>query len=128
MFENKKILITGGTGSLGQSLTKKLLENNVDTIRILSRNEEKQNTMKDMFSDDRLRFFIGDIRDKERLNRAFKANVNIVVHAAALKQVPACEYNPFEAIKTNVIGAKNIIDAAFNFGRFKRHARCEFIF
>ena len=110
MFENKKILITGGTGSLGQSLTKRLLENKVDTIRILSRNEEKQNTMKDMFSDDRLRFFIGDIRDKERLSRALE-DIDIVFHAAALKHVPVIEYNPFEAIKTNVIGSQNVIDA-----------------
>ena len=110
MFENKKILITGGTGSLGQALTKKLLENNVDTIRILSRNEEKQNTMKEKFTDDRLRFFIGDIRDKERLTRALE-DIDIVFHAAALKHVPVIEYNPFEAIKTNVIGSQNVIDA-----------------
>ena len=109
MFENKKILITGGTGSLGQSLTKRLLENKVDTIRILSRNEEKQNTMKEKFVDDRLRFFIGDIRDKERLRRALE-DIDIVFHTAALKHVPVIEYNPFEAIKTNVIGSQNVID------------------
>ena len=109
MFENKKILITGGTGSLGQSLTKRLLENKVDTILILSRNEEKQNTMKEKFVDDRLRFFIGDIRDKERLRRALE-DIDIVFHTAALKHVPVIEYNPFEAIKTNVIGSQNVID------------------
>ena len=109
MFENKKILITGGTGALGQSLTKRLLENKVDTIRILSRNEEKQNTMKEKSVDDRLRFFIGDIRDKERLRRALE-DIDIVFHTAALKHVPVIEYNPFEAIKTNVIGSQNVID------------------
>ena len=109
MFKNKKILITGGTGSLGQSLTKRLLENDVDTIRILSRNEEKQNNMKERFVDERLRFFIGDVRDKERLRRALE-DIDIVFHAAALKHVPVIEYNPFEAIKTNVIGSQNVID------------------
>ena len=109
MFENKKILITGGTGSLGQSLTKRLLESDVDTIRILSRNEEKQNSMKEKFVDGRLRFFIGDVRDKERLRRALE-DIDIVFHAAALKHVPVIEYNPFEAIKTNVIGSQNIVD------------------
>ena len=112
MFENKKILITGGTGSLGQSLTKRLLDFKVDTIRILSRNEEKQILMKEKFlGDDRLRFFIGDVRDKERLRRAIE-DIDIVFHAAALKHVPVIEYNPFEAIKTNVIGSQNIIDVS----------------
>tara|TARA_Y100000748_G_scaffold143281_1_gene120151 strand:- start:134 stop:1129 length:996 start_codon:yes stop_codon:yes gene_type:complete len=110
MFEGKKILITGGTGSLGQALTKRLLENDVDTIRIFSRNEEKQIKMQSNFSDRRLRFFIGDVRDKDRLTRALE-DIDIVFHAAALKHVPIIEYNPFEAIKTNVIGSQNIIDA-----------------
>jgi UDP-N-acetylglucosamine 4,6-dehydratase/5-epimerase len=110
MFEGKKILITGGTGSLGQALTKRLLENDVDTIRIFSRNEEKQIKMQSNFSDKRLRFFIGDVRDKDRLTRALE-DIDIVFHAAALKHVPVIEYNPFEAIKTNVIGSQNIIDA-----------------
>ena len=110
MFEGKKILITGGTGSLGQALTKRLLENDVDTIRIFSRNEEKQIKMQSNFSDKRLRFFIGDVRDKDRLTRALE-DIDIVFHAAALKHVPIIEYNPFEAIKTNVIGSQNIIDA-----------------
>jgi len=110
MFEDKKILITGGTGSLGHALTRRLLQKNVKTIRILSRNESKQIEMESKFNDDRLRFFLGDIRDKERLVRATE-DIDYVFHAAALKHVPKIEYNPFEAIKTNVIGSQNVIDA-----------------
>src|SRR5579864_6661216 len=113
MFEGKKVLITGGTGSLGQALTERLLKTKVDTIRIFSRNENKQITMESKFQDDRLRFFIGDIRDLHRLNRAFE-DVDIVFHAAALKHVPVVEYNPFEAIKTNVMGSQNVIDACLH--------------
>ena len=106
-------MITGGTGSLGQSLTKKLLELDVDTIRILSRNESKQVDMDEEFNDERLRFLIGDIRDKERLIKSFEG-IDIVFHAAALKHVPVVEYNPFEAIKTNVIGSQNVINACLH--------------
>ena len=110
MFEGKKILITGGTGSLGNALTRRLLDEGVDTIRIFSRNENKQITMESKFNDDRLRFLLGDIRDYSRLVRAME-DIDIVFHAAALKHVPVIEYNPFEAIKTNVIGSQNVIDA-----------------
>ena len=110
MFENKKILITGGTGSLGTVLTTKLLKTDVDTIRIFSRDELKQSQMESHFNDKRLRFLIGDVRDKERLEKAVE-DVNIVIHTAALKQVPVIEYNPFEAIKTNVQGSQNLVDA-----------------
>ena len=110
MFENRKILITGGTGSLGSALTKRLLDNNADTIRIFSRDELKQSQMDENFNDSRLRFLIGDIRDKERLEKATEG-IDIVIHAAALKHVPVIEYNPFEAIKTNVQGAQNVVDA-----------------
>ena len=113
MFEGKKILITGGTGSLGQALTKRLLENDVDTVRIFSRNEDKQVTMRSEILDERLRFFIGDIRDFDRLTRALE-DIDIVFHAAALKHVPVVEYNPFEAIKTNVIGSQNVINACLH--------------
>ena len=109
-MEGKKILITGGTGSLGQALTKRLLEMKVDTIRIFSRNEEKQIQMESQFNDNRLRFFLGDINDFERLKRALE-DIDIVFHTAALKHVPKIEYNPFEAIKTNVIGSQNVINA-----------------
>jgi len=110
VFKGKKILITGGTGSLGQALTKRLLEKDVDTIRIFSRNESSQIQMESKFNDNRLRFLLGDIRDKERLIIAME-DIDIVFHAAALKHVPKIEYNPFEAIKTNVIGSQNVIDA-----------------
>ena len=105
-----KILITGGTGSLGTALTTRLLKEGADTIRIFSRNENKQITMESKFNDDRLRFLLGDIRDYSRLVRAME-DIDIVFHAAALKHVPVIEYNPFEAIKTNVIGSQNVIDA-----------------
>ena len=110
MFEGKKILITGGTGSLGQALTRKLLESDIDTIRIFSRNESNQIKMESEFDDERLRFLLGDIRDRERLVRATE-NIDIIFHAAALKHVPKIEYNPFEAIQTNVIGSQNILEA-----------------
>jgi|TARA_B100001750_G_scaffold29369_1_gene19824 UDP-N-acetylglucosamine 4,6-dehydratase/UDP-glucose 4-epimerase len=109
MFDGKTVLITGGTGSLGRALTKKLLDSNVDTIRIFSRNESKQIEMESDFDDIRLRFFIGDVRDSERLFSALE-DVDLVFHAAALKHVPKIEYNPFESIKTNVIGSQNVID------------------
>ena len=110
MFEGKTVLITGGTGSLGTALTKRLLENNVKQVRIFSRNELKQIEMESEFHDDRLRFLVGDIRDLPRLIRATE-DVDYVFHAAALKHVPKIEYNPFEAIKTNVYGSQNVIDA-----------------
>ena len=113
MFENKKILITGGTGSLGTALTTKLLKTDVDTIRIFSRDELKQSEMESHFHDERLRFLIGDVRDKERLEKAVEG-VNIVIHTAALKQVPVIEYNPFESIKTNVQGSQNLVEACLN--------------
>ena len=110
LFENKTILITGGTGSLGQALTKRLLEYNVKAVRIFSRNESKQIEMENIFKVDRLRFFLGDVRDLPRLNKAVE-DVDFVFHAAALKHVPKIEYNPFEAIKTNILGSENIINA-----------------
>ena len=118
MLNKKSILITGGTGSFGKKFTKMILKRypNVERIIIFSRDEFKQFNMSNMpeFKDNpKLRFFIGDVRDKERLYRAF-TDVDIVIHAAALKQVPSCEYNPFEAVKTNIIGAQNIINAAID--------------
>ena len=113
MFKNKKILITGGTGSLGRAITKKLLAEKVDVIRIFSRNENRQVTMQDEFNDDRLRFLIGDVRDLPRLERALEG-IDIVFHAAALKHVPIIEYNPFEAINTNVIGSRNVVEACLS--------------
>ncbi len=111
---NKTILITGGTGSFGKKCTEILLKNWAPKkLIIFSRDELKQHDMRQQYDDSRLRFFIGDVRDRDRLYRAMNG-VDIVIHAAALKQVPACEYNPFEAVKTNILGAVNIIDAAID--------------
>ena len=110
MFDGKTVLITGGTGSLGTALTIRLLKMGVKQIRIFSRNEFKQVEMENKFNDDRLRFLLGDIRDFPRLLRATE-DVDILFHAAALKHVTKVEYNPFEAIKTNVYGSQNVIDA-----------------
>lgn len=115
MLKDKVVLVTGGTGSFGKKFTKKALELGVKKIIVFSRDELKQYEMKQQFQDNRVRFFIGDVRDKERLNRAFDG-VDIVIHAAAMKHVDACEYNPFEAIKTNIHGAQNIIEAAIDSG------------
>lgn len=118
IFQGKSVLITGGTGSFGNYFVEYLLKNyNPKRIIIFSRDEYKQFMMKNRFKgkEDILRFFVGDVRDKDRLMRAF-SGVDYVVHAAAMKQVPACEYNPLEAIKTNINGAANVIDAAIERG------------
>lgn len=116
MLNNKSILITGGTGSFGNHFTEYILEHyNPKKIVIYSRDEYKQFVMANKFKEhtNKLRFFIGDVRDKERLSRALNG-IDYVVHAAALKQVPACEYNPIEAIKTNIDGATNLINAVLD--------------
>lgn len=123
MLNDKVILVTGGTGSFGNAFTRYVLDKyNPKKIIIYSRDEFKQfimqNNLRKEYSDEKfskLRFFIGDVRDRERLERALDG-VDYIIHAAALKQVPACEYNPAEAIKTNVHGAMNVIDAALNTG------------
>lgn len=116
IFKGKTILITGGTGSFGQKFVEVLLrDHNPDSIRVYSRGELKQVEMERNFSDDRVRFLIGDVRNEKRLSRAMNG-VDIVVHAAALKHVPVCEYNPREAIDTNILGAMNVIDAAIDNG------------
>jgi UDP-N-acetylglucosamine 4,6-dehydratase/5-epimerase len=115
MLNNKTILVTGGTGSFGKKFIKKALEQDVKKVIVFSRDELKQYEMAQTFADPRVRFFIGDVRDKDRLYRAFDG-VDIVIHAAALKHVGACEYNPFEAVKTNIHGAQNIIEAAIDRG------------
>jgi UDP-N-acetylglucosamine 4,6-dehydratase len=118
-LDNQSILITGGTGSFGKKFVETVLaESRPKRLIVLSRDELKQHDMRQKFPDgpeSPMRYFLGDVRDSERLRRAF-VDVDIVIHAAALKQVPACEYNPFEAIQTNVIGAKNVIDAAIDRG------------
>ena len=113
-LDGAAILVTGGTGSFGQAFVKRVLsEHRPSRLVIYSRDELKQFEMQQKFSADSLRFFIGDVRDAERLNRAL-AGIDIVVHAAALKHVPIAEYNPIECIKTNVIGAENVINACID--------------
>lgn len=114
-FKGKVVLITGGTGSFGKNFTSFLLSTQAKKIIVFSRDELKQSQMNIQMQDKRLRFFLGDIRDLSRLQRAF-FGVDIVVHAAALKQVPTLEYNPYEAVKTNVIGSQNVIEAAIDQG------------
>ena len=123
LLNNKAILITGGTGSFGQKFIEMIFDRcSPSRVIIYSRDEFKQDMLRKEFLSklteeqfDKLRFFIGDVRDKDRLYRALK-NVDYVIHAAAMKQVPACEYNPFEAIKTNIHGAQNLVDAAIDCG------------
>ena len=118
MLQNKSILITGGTGSFGKAFVKTVLNRypGIKRLVVYSRDELKQYEMAQAFSDQEykgLRYFIGDIRDEPRLRRALEG-IDVVVHAAALKQVPAAEYNPFECIKTNVLGAQNLIEACLD--------------
>jgi UDP-N-acetylglucosamine 4,6-dehydratase/5-epimerase len=116
-FDGSSVLVTGGTGSFGKKLIRTVLDTTgVRKVIVYSRDELKQYEMQQTFSGDgRLRFFLGDVRDAPRLQRAFDG-IDIVIHAAALKQVPAAEYNPFEAVKTNIQGAQNVIDAAIDRG------------
>ncbi|WP_060205274.1 UDP-N-acetylglucosamine 4,6-dehydratase (inverting) [Sporosarcina koreensis] len=115
MYKGKVILVTGGTGSFGKKFVRRILKGDVKKVIVFSRDELKQYEMKHEFIDSRMRFFIGDVRDKDRLYRAFDG-VDIVIHAAAMKHVEACEYNPFEAVKTNIHGAQNVIEAAIDRG------------
>lgn len=113
MFKNKIILITGGTGSFGNIFARKLLETDINEVRVFSRDEAKQEQMRFKYNDKRLKTIIGDIRDNDSLNDATQ-NVDFVFHAAALKQVPSCEFYPMEAITTNVIGSQNVIQCSIN--------------
>ena len=114
IFDGNTVLITGGTGSFGQKFTEILLgEHDPKSVRIYSRGEFLQMGMRNRFDDPRIRFLIGDVRDRDRLYRAM-SGVDIIIHAAALKQVPACEYNPIEAVRTNIDGTANVIDAAID--------------
>ena len=114
IFKDKKILVTGGTGSIGGEIVRRLLQYGPEVVRILSRDETKQFELEqELANPEKVRFLIGDVRDKDRLKRAFE-DIDIVFHAAAMKHVPACEYNPFEAVKTNVMGTQNVIEAALD--------------
>ena len=113
IFSNKTLLITGGTGSFGNAVLKKFLNTDIKEIRIFSRDEKKQHDMRIEFDNPKIKFYIGDVRDLDSINSALK-NVDFVFHAAALKQVPSCEFYPVEAVKTNVLGTENVLNAAIN--------------
>jgi UDP-N-acetylglucosamine 4,6-dehydratase/5-epimerase len=111
MFNNKTLLITGGTGSFGHAVLKKFLQSDLKEIRIFSRDEKKQDDMRKLFNSPKLRFFLGDVRDYRSVLDAIRG-VDFIFHAAALKQVPGCEFHPMEAVKTNVLGTENVLEAA----------------
>jgi len=115
MFSNKILLITGGTGSFGNAVLRRFLNVDVKEIRIFSRDEKKQDDMRRKYADDRLKFYIGDVRDYESIINAIRG-VDYVFHSAALKQVPSCEFHPIEAVKTNIIGTENVLTAAIDAG------------
>jgi len=115
MFNNKVLMITGGTGSFGNAVLKRFLSTDVREIRIFSRDEKKQEEMRKALNNDKLKFYIGDIRNHDSIQQAMKG-VNYVFHAAALKQVPSCEFYPMEAVRTNVLGAENVMNAAITQG------------
>ncbi len=111
MFDNKILMITGGTGSFGNTVLKRFLDTNVREIRIFSRDEKKQEDMRIALASDKVKFYIGDVRDQESLSQAM-VGVDYIFHAAALKQVPSCEFYPMEAVRTNVLGTENVLNAA----------------
>lgn len=111
MFKNKSLLITGGTGSFGNAVLRRFLHTDIKEIRVFSRDEKKQDDMRKHFNSEKLKFYIGDVRDSQSINAAMRG-VDYVYHAAALKQVPSCEFYPLEAVKTNVIGTENLLEAA----------------
>ena len=113
MFNNGVLLITGGTGSFGNAVLRRFLESDIREIRIFSRDEKKQDDMRRKYSDSRLKFYIGDVRDYSSIIDAI-SDVDYVFHAAALKQVPSCEFYPIEAVKTNILGTENLLNAAIN--------------
>ncbi|CNE35720.1 UDP-glucose 4-epimerase [Yersinia kristensenii] len=115
MFKNKVLLITGGTGSFGNAVLHRFLNTEISEIRIFSRDEKKQDDMRKYFKSDKLKFYIGDVRDYQSVSNAMRG-VDYIYHAAALKQVPSCEFYPLEAVKTNVIGTENVLEAAITHG------------
>ena len=115
MFENKTLLITGGTGSFGHAVVKRVLDASIKEIRIFSRDEKKQDDMRRRLQNKKVKFYIGDVRDKNSVDYAMHG-VDCIFHAAALKQVPSCEFFPMEAVKTNVLGTQNVLDSAVEFG------------
>ena len=115
MFNNASILVTGGTGSFGNAVISRFLQTDIQEIRIFSRDELKQDNMRKHYNNDKLKFYIGDVRDKDSIDDAMRG-VDFVFHAAALKQVPSCEFYPMQAVKTNIIGTENLLDSAINAG------------
>lgn len=115
MFSEKTLLITGGTGSFGNAVLNRFLDTDIGEIRIFSRDEKKQDDMRKLYRDDRIKFYIGDVRDPGSIRNAMH-DVDYIFHAAALKQVPSCEFFPLEAVKTNVIGTDNVLNCAIDFG------------
>jgi UDP-N-acetylglucosamine 4,6-dehydratase/5-epimerase len=115
MFKNKVLLIAGGTGSFGNAVLRRFLTTNIKEIRIFSRDELKQDDMRKFYNDDKLKFYIGDVRDKNSIDDAMRG-VDYVFHAAALKQVPSCEFYPMQAVKTNIIGTENLLNSAIAAG------------
>ena len=113
IFKNKKILITGGTGSFGNAFVNKLVNSKIKEIRVFSRDEKKQDDMRKKFKNSKLKFYIGDIRDPKSVETAVDG-VDFIFHAAALKQVPSCEFYPMEAVKTNILGVENLLNSAIN--------------
>ncbi len=115
MFKDKVLLITGGTGSFGNAVLRRFLKSDLKEIRIFSRDEKKQDDMRKKYNDPKLKFYIGDVRDYQSVLNAVRG-ADFIYHAAALKQVPSCEFHPMEAVKTNVIGTENVLEAAINCG------------
>jgi UDP-N-acetylglucosamine 4,6-dehydratase len=115
MFNNKILLITGGTGSFGNAVLRRFLDSNIAEIRIFSRDEKKQDDMRKKYNNPKLKFYIGDVRDVDSVRTAMRG-VDYVFHAAALKQVPSCEFYPLQAVKTNVLGTENVLEAAVSLG------------
>ena len=110
-YTGKRVLVTGGTGSFGKTVSRHLLGRGVEEVRVLSRDEAKQHDMRVLFDEPRLNFYVGDVRNARSVDRAAKG-VDMVFHAAALKQVPSCEFFPLEAVLTNVLGSQNVVEAA----------------
>ncbi|WP_320973961.1 polysaccharide biosynthesis protein, partial [Dysgonomonas capnocytophagoides] len=115
MFKNKVLLITGGTGSFGNAVLRRFLNSDIKEIRIFSRDEKKQDDMRHMLQNSKVKFYIGNVRDKRSVDDAMNG-VDYIFHAAALKQVPSCEFFPVQAVRTNVLGTENVLDSAIEHG------------
>ena len=115
IFKGKTLLITGGTGSFGNAVLRRFINTGIKEVRIFSRDEKKQDDMRLVYNNPKIKFFIGDVRSKRSIENAIKG-VDYIFHAAALKQVPSCEFFPMEAVRTNVMGCENVLDSAFEYG------------